>query len=199
MGYFYQRNLFTYSYMNKNLIIGAIIVVILILLGFWYVSSLTPATPAPVTSTTATSTTTNVPTTTTPATVATKSAFKSIFTQSGNHECTYQQVGGSTQGTSVIYISNGKMRGEFRTTGGTVSSANLMIYNGGYLYSWVEGTTVGKKTSINSLADLPAVIPQDLTSGAVFGTSADSVGWDCHDWLTDNSIFVIPTYVKFTT
>jgi hypothetical protein len=100
---------------------------------------------------------------------------------------------------SVIYISNGKMRGEFRATAGTVTSANLMIYNGGYLYSWVEGTTVGKKTSINSLADLPAVIPQDLTSGAIYGTSSDSVGWDCHDWLTDNSVFVIPTYVKFTT
>jgi hypothetical protein len=99
----------------------------------------------------------------------------------------------------VIYISNGKMRGEFRSTSGTVSSANLMIYNGGYLYSWVEGTTVGKKTSINSLSDLPAVIPKDLTSGAIYGTSDNSVGWDCHDWLTDNSVFVIPTYVKFTT
>ncbi len=188
--------------MNKNIVIGGIIVVIIILIGFWYVASMTPTTPAVGTSTTATttatSTATTVPATTAPATVATKSAFKSIFTQSGNHECTYQQVGASTQTTSVIYISDGKMRGEFRTTG-TVTSSNLMIYNGGYLYSWVEGTTVGKKTSINSLADLPAVIPQDLTSGAIYGTASDSVGWDCQDWLTDNSIFVIPTYVKFTT
>lgn len=194
--------------MNKNIVIGGIIVVILILLGFWYIASLPVTTPAPVPSTTATSTATStpvvVPTSTTPATsaapaaTATKSAFKSIFTQSGNHECTYQQVGASSQTTSVIYISGGKMRGEFRTTG-TVSSANLMIYNGGYLYSWKEGTTVGKKLSINSIADLPSVIPKDLTSGAIFGTSADSVGWNCNDWLKDNSVFVIPTYVKFTT
>ncbi len=188
--------------MNQKTVIWGIVVIILIVLGVWYFSSMTPNTATSVTTTatsTATSTTPTAPVTTVPVTAATKSAFKSIFTQSGNYECTYQQVGGSTQGMSTIYISGGKMRGEFRTTSGAASSANLMIYNGGYLYSWVEGTTVGKKTSISSLADLPQVIPQDLTSGAIFGTNDNSVGWDCHDWLTNNSLFVIPTYVKFTT
>lgn len=190
--------------MTRNYLIGGIIIIVLIILGLWYASSMNGPISTP-TGTVATTTATSTPATTTPAittptqpVTATPSPFKSIFTQSGSHECTYQQVGASTQSTSVVYISGGKMRGEFRTTGSTMS-ANLMIYSGGYLYTWKEGTTAGKRTSISSLSQLPYVIPNDLTSGAVFGTSGDNVSWDCHDWLTDNSVFTIPAAVKFTT
>jgi hypothetical protein len=77
-------------------------------------------------------------------------------------------------------------------------TASLMIYNGGYLYNWNEGATTGKKSSIKSLADLPAIIPQDLTSASIFGTASDTVGWNCHNWVTDPTVFVIPTYVTFS-
>ncbi len=191
--------------MNQKTIVWGIVAVIIVALGVWYFSSMntSPAaatqetTIATSTASTTVSTSSATSATSAPVPVAAKSAFKSIFTQSGNHECTYQQVGASTQTTSVIYISGGKMRGEFRTTG-TITEADLMIYNGGYLYSWKEGATTGTRTSIKSLADLPQVIPQNLTSGAVFGSSADSVSWDCHSWLTDPSVFVLPAYVKFS-
>lgn len=187
--------------MNKNTVnavIGVIVVVILVALGIWYFnSSNTAGTATPEQTATTTTTVSTTVTNTSAATPASPTTFKSIFTQSGNHECTYEQVGTSTQSSSVIYISNGDMRGEFRTTG-TVTSADLMIYNGGYLYSWKEGATVGKKSSIKSLADLPQVIPQDLTSGAIFGVSTNNVSWDCHDWITDPTFFVLPTYVTFS-
>ena len=72
-----------------------------------------------------------------------------------------------------------------------------MIYDGGTLYSWKEGATTGKKSSIRSMAELPEAIPNDLTSGANFGVSMDNVGWDCHDWAKDPAMLVVPTYVKF--
>lgn len=90
------------------------------------------------------------------------------------------------------------MRGEFRTTTATDSIASIMVYNNGYLYSWKEGASVGKKSSIKSIAELPEVIPSDLSSGAVYGTSADNVSWDCHDWLKDVKVFVIPTNIAFS-
>jgi len=90
------------------------------------------------------------------------------------------------------------MRGEFRTVTASSSIANIMIYTGGYLYSWREGATVGKKSSIKTIAELPQVIPDDLTSGAVFGTSMDNVSWDCHDWLKDLKMFVIPSSMTFS-
>lgn len=185
--------------MNQKTIIWGIVIVVIVLLGVWYFSSVYTGSPAvaPGTATTTATSTASTSAATGKAASGTPSTFKSIFTQSGNHECTFEQVGTSTRTTSVVYISGGKMRGEFRTTG-TVTSANLMIYNGGYLYSWKEGAAVGKKSSISSLADLPQAIPQDLTSGAIYGTAANNVGWDCHDWLTDSSLFVLPTYVTFS-
>jgi uncharacterized protein YxeA len=186
------------EFMNKNTLIGVIVVVILIVLGIWYFSSsnmgsniYTQQNPT---------TTVSSSTTTTPAnTTASKTnTFKSIFSQSGSHQCSYEQVGGTSErGSSVIYIADGQMRGEFRTTTTSGNSANLMIYNGGYLYSWKEGSTVGTKSSIKSLADLPKIIPTDLTSGAIFGVSDTNISWDCHDWIKDPKLFFIPAYVKF--
>ena len=181
--------------MNQKTIVWGLGIIIIIALGLWYFSS-SSAVPTDTTGGTATTSTTGTPSTPAPAGAST---FKSIFTQSGNHQCSYASSddSASTQSTSVVYISGGKMRAEFRTSGATVS-ANFMIYNGGYLYTWKEGASVGKKSSIKSLAELPQAIPQDLTSGAIFGTASDNVSWDCHPWITDATYFTIPTYVKFS-
>ena len=76
-------------------------------------------------------------------------------------------------------------------------NSNLMVYNGGILYSWVEGKGVGTKSALNSVSDLPFVIPTDLTSGKVIGTSENNVSWDCHDWSKNNTMLVPPSTVKF--
>lgn len=183
--------------MNQNKLIAGISVVVLAALGIWYVSSSNMAGAGTGGETATTSVSTNVTGTPTAATPTNPNTFRSIFAQSGNHQCSYEQVGASSRSSSVIYIADGKMRGEFRTTSGTETSANLMIYNGGILYSWREGASVGKKSSVTSIAEIPEVIPEDLTSGAVFGGSANNVSWDCHVWAKDAKLFLLPTYVKF--
>src|SRR6185369_14447468 len=131
--------------MNQKTLIWVVGIVVLVGLGIWYFSSsnsvVTPAqTGTPTNSTGATGGTK-------PTTPVSGNTFHSIFTQTGSHECLYQQVEASSQTSSIIRIADGKMRGEFRTTGAN-PSANLMIYSGGILYSWKEGATVGKKSSI---------------------------------------------------
>ncbi len=181
--------------MNRDKITIGVIVAIIILLGSWYYSSRTTNSPVPpelnggTTDTALSNSGTR--------TIATPSTFKSIFSQSGNHQCTYEQVGQTSRSNSVIYIADGKMRGEFRTVSGDVSSTNIMIYLNGYLYSWKEGATSGKRSSITSISELPQAIPSDLTSGAVYGTSGENVSWDCHDWLKDTKTFVVPRNIFF--
>jgi hypothetical protein len=175
--------------MNRNTIIGGIIIVILVAVGIWYFTA-TDTTYSTVSTDKTSDATKTVP--------ATRSTFKSIFTQSGNHQCTYEQVNPTNRSNSLVFIADGKMRGEFRTTTASGSIANIMIYNNGYLYSWKEGGSAGKKSSIKSVAELPEAIPSDLTSGAVYGTSADNVSWDCHDWLKDSKVFVVPTNINFS-
>lgn len=123
--------------------------------------------------------------------------FKSVLTQKGSYECDYDQVQQSSQSHNVVYLSDGKLRAEFRTTSGNTTSANLSVYDGRYLYSWKEGLSTGTRTTVTKLADLPSAIPQDLTSGKIYGTSYDSVGWKCHAWIPDAKLLTPPNYVTF--
>ena len=191
--------------MGQNMIIGGIVTLILVILGVWYFSSpeirpwplmqsktaggegMPVAIPAP----------TKTGKSTSPVPKSTNT-FRSIFTQSGSHQCDYTGADSSSQRNDVIYIADGKMRGEFRTMSAGQTTANLMIYDGGYLYAWQEGKAVGTKTAINSVADLPKVIPQDITSGAVLGTDMNNVSWNCHAWSKDPNLLKVPTYVKFS-
>jgi hypothetical protein len=191
--------------MNKTYL--GIIIIVVIILGFWYYSSSPMGMSDIATSTATTTADTTMPPAAAPADAAVKptttpkpattNTFKSIFAQAGNHQCTYEQVSATGQSTTAIYIGDGKMRAEFRTLSGNIGPATFMVYNGGYLYTWQEGKTAGTKTTIKTVADLPAVIPKDLTSAVVIGTNLNSVGVNCRDWARDAKMFVLPSYVKF--
>ena len=179
--------------MNRNTIIGGIVIVILVAIGIWYFSP-----SSVIDSTVSTNATLDATKATPTKPSATPSTFKSIFAQSGNHQCTYEQVSPTSRSNSLVFVADGKMRGEFRTNSADATITNIMVYNGGYLFSWKEGAVVGKKSSIKSIAELPEAIPSDLSSGAVYGTSADNVSWDCHDWLKDAKVFVLPINIAFS-
>ena len=187
--------------MNRTYTIGAIIVLVLAI-GAWLWSSPAAAPVADTTSpdapvaTTTSDTAGSLPAPTKPTT--TTVAFKSLFAESGSHECKYEQVTATGRTSNVVRIADGKMRGEFRSTTGGVTSANLMVYNGGILYVWQEGKTAGNRSSISSISQLPYAIPVDLTSGKVLGTSSNNVSWDCHTWIPEAKQLVAPTYVTFS-
>lgn len=183
--------------MSSKTLIGGIVVLAVLALGIWYISSSNVGTSPTDGTATTSDTTTGTTDGNTSGTTANPNTFRSIFTQEGNNQCTYEQVEASSRSTNVIYIADGKMRGEFRTMTGNDTASSLMIYDGGFLYSWQEGQTTGKKTSLKSIADLPEAIPADISSGAIFGKSLDNVSWDCRSWAKDAKVFVIPTYVKF--
>lgn len=197
--------------MNRTALTWSIVLIILIVgLGLWYSYSTSGAAPtqsdagATTTALTAGTETSaaNLSSGTSAASgssgsTAGTNTFRSIFTQSGNNQCTYAAVTASIQSHNVVDIAGGKMHAEFRTTG-SVTTADLMTYSNGILYVWKEGATTGTKTSITSLADLPDAIPQDLTSGAVLGNSDNNVSWDCHAWNKDSSAFTIPSFVTFS-
>lgn len=180
----------------KKILIG--MMVVLVLIGVWFISSdkkddVTEDTNTPVATTTDTTAggTTN-------STVSKPVTFKSLLSQKGNFECKYEQVDPNFRSTNVVYLSDGKMRAEFRTMPSTGSSiSNLMVYDGQYLYVWKEGMPTGTRTQPKSISELPDVIPADITSAAVYGTSPLNVSYDCHPWSKVPSMLVKPAYVKF--
>lgn len=124
--------------------------------------------------------------------------YKSLLTQVGSYQCDYDQVQASGKSHHVIYLYGGKMRGEFRSDNNGVTTSNLFVYDGRYLYQWREGASVGTRTVLTSLSQLPLAIPKDLTSGAIVGSNYESAGWLCHNWLTNKSLLVPPSYVTFS-
>lgn len=186
--------------MNRNWLIG-IIIVVLVILGIWYFAG-SGSMSTTGDNATSTATTTGSTTGTTGGTQSSSTGntntFRSIFSQDGNTECVYDAVGATTA-HNIIRIADGKMYGEFRTATASGSAGTFMIYSGGTLYVWREGASTGKKTTIRSIADLPEAIPADLSSDAILGASgSNNVGWNCHPWAKDANQFSIPTYVKFS-
>ncbi len=182
----------------------AILVLAIIAIAIWHPFSRTVSPEASISSESAVATDTAIQTQNAAPAVNAKVAapkgantFKSLLTQSGSYQCDYDQVKESGVSHNVIYIYGGRLRGEFRTSINGNSTANLVVYDGHYLYQWREGTSVGTRNLLTSLSQLPLVIPKDLTSGQIYGTSYESVGWNCHNWLTNKSLLTPPSYVTF--
>jgi hypothetical protein len=120
-----------------------------------------------------------------------------IFDEPGAYECDYEAVSQQSRSTNVVYIADGKLRAEFRTQTATSSTLSMSVYDGSNLYVWVEGQPTGKISQPKTIADLPAAIPTDITSGRILGSGLDSVGWNCHAWSKDPAKLVKPSYVTF--
>lgn len=190
----------------KNTLIGLVAVLVLVSLGFFIGSKkssdreLNIATTTPnVTSGINTQKTTTQPKTSSIAVVkSTTPLATNLFPQKGSYECKYEQATPVGRSTNTIYIADGKLRAEFRSMDaqgfGTLS---MMVYDGAYLYSWIEGQGVGKVTRPASLKDIPVVVPADIHEGKVLGSGIDNVSWDCHAWSKTTSLLNKPSYVKF--
>ncbi len=185
-------NNLTYHIMNRTIAI-VVIIAILLGLGWWVFYTPKDAVKSPVATDTTMTTTGTTPGTT--GSVTGTNTFKSIIEQKGSYQCTYSQASQSGQTISNIYIADGMLRGEFRDTDAV---GNMMIYSNGTLYIWQEGKTVGTKTQVSTLAQLPTVIPKDLTSATSLGSGINSVGWDCHQWSKNAAFFIPSSQIKFT-
>lgn len=191
--------------MSRNRVLGVVVVLILIAFGAWYAGSRMNGSGSPVAQSDqntdaavapgipsaanqgGTKPSANIPN-------VTKNSFAYILSRAGNYECFYDSLDGNVQHNNRVYIADGKMRGEFRTTN---SVASLMVFDGSYLYSWQEGLAKGTRARLTSISQLPGAIPKDLTSGAIYGTSGENVSWDCHTWIKDAKMLAAPSYVKF--
>ncbi len=176
-----------------------ILFVVVVWLGVFNASHIAPTAGIQAPVATTTGTVVNTEKISIPAASATHpQTFKSLFANNVNRECAYTQVG-TVQGRNLVDLSQAKLYGAFRTTdsAGTAHN-NLFVYDGHYLYTWQEGMTVGTKTTLTSLSQLPFAIPLGLQGGASYGTSDQSVSWDCHPWIPVPSLLVPPSYVTFS-
>lgn len=175
--------------MSKNLIIG--IVVVIVVLGGWYLWSQNPGAQGPTTDTTGTQADTTTPSKGT-------GSLASVFSRGGNYTCTFETVstaaGTGSNSSGTIYVASGKTRGDFSASAGSsVTTMVHIIRDGSMSYTWVSGQSTGFKTPITPTS---SIVPNPSGAGFTEDQLA-TVTWDCHAWLPDATQFVPPTSVTF--
>lgn len=168
-----------------QLIIAAIIVVILILAGAFYVlgKSKKSQTETP------TSQATQAPSAEQSGTI------KSLLAMGKDAACDVSYSGEGNETSGKIYVSGKKMSGDFSiklADGKTMDSH--MIQDETYIYSWSSVYPQGTKMKVET----PTASPTPASSGQPAGPNLDQqVQYKCSPWGVDASKFTPPANVKF--
>jgi len=162
--------------MNKKVVAAVIVVLVLLLAGFLYMRKGSPSVAPQMP--TANQTSEN------PATT-----LRGLISKGVAQSCTFSA--NNTQGT--MYISGGKVRGDFSSNvNGTVTASHMIIASN-TSYLWMDGSSKGIKMSFD-----PNAQPSATPASGSFDASA-TMNYKCGVWLTDSAMFTLPTGVTFTT
>jgi hypothetical protein len=116
------------------------------------------------------------------------------YLKTGSYKCTVTQDVGVAQTQGIVFIDNGKIRGDFDSTVQSVKVNTSLIAKEGYVYTWTSLAPIGFKTA---LVKGVAATSSASTSGT-YGIDTKKIGsYDCVSWIVDLSKFVLPTSVTF--
>lgn len=123
-----------------------------------------------------------------------QTSIKDLFAGGQNRKCVFNVKGsgtGSTTGT--VYVNANNAAGEFvMTTNGKDSKINL-IKNNDTFYIWGDALPTGIKMT-SSVDDMVSKMQQSQY-GAL--NPNEKVNYNCSNWTVDQSMFKIPSSVKF--
>lgn len=120
------------------------------------------------------------------------SSLKDLISKGIAQSCTYTNEGG----TGKIYVSGGKVRGDFETKMEEKVTKSHMIVDGSTSYLWGDGGQEGFKMTFDT-SNTASGDAETSLSGA-FDASAN-MNYKCSIWVVDSSMFAVPTTVKFTS
>jgi hypothetical protein len=126
----------------------------------------------------------------------TRLALKDIFASSKTQKCTFSDTASGSSGT--VYISDGKMRGDFTTEvqGQTVTSH--MIVDNQISYVWSDASTQGVKLSYEKIEQLTSATASAHAGVTSMPISLDQkVSYQCSAWTADPAVLSLPSTVKF--
>ncbi|HWY79373.1 MAG TPA: hypothetical protein VNW29_03380 [Candidatus Sulfotelmatobacter sp.] len=132
-----------------------------------------------------------------------KKSLLDLVTMVGILKCTFSDKTNNSSG--VVYVSGGKMRGDFQSQDGGKITQSHMINDGSYIYVWTNGVNDGYKTTLATIKDM---LPQSGTSGtnSISQSQTQSgninfhqqTNYSCNPWSVDTAMFLLPQGVTFT-
>jgi hypothetical protein len=122
----------------------------------------------------------------------TPTSLKDLLSKGIAQSCTFNSEGS----TGTIYMSGGKVRGDFDATVEGQTMKSHMIVDNNTSYIWSDGSKTGIKMSFD---------PNATTSPATTDTQSGSfdastqMNYKCGAWIPDASLFALPAGVAFTS
>lgn len=115
-------------------------------------------------------------------------SLKSLLGMSGSQQCTVSHATASSESSGTVYVSGGKLRGDFSAqAAGQTFKAHLVVRDG-QAHTWIDGVPTGFTASVDTAS----------ASSQNQSVSVDQdVDYDCQPWSVDQSMFELPTGIEF--
>lgn len=126
---------------------------------------------------------------------ASQASLKELFAQGKSQKCTFAHAVNNTNSNGTVYMSSGKMRGDFSSSvsQGTPIDSH-MIVDGTTAYVWSGTMTKGLKMDFSAIANQGA--SDQAGSGSV--NPDQRLDYSCSNWNPEQSRFALPAGVEFT-
>lgn len=170
--------------MNRNLIIVAVVVLITLVGGGYFLMNRSDNSETP--SQTA-SEASSAPET---AESMQKTTLKEFMAMSGTQQCQFNDA--ETGNSGAVFIDAGKMRGDFNSSVNGKITPSHMINDGKDIYFWMDDQATGFKTSLSAIEGMSG-----HTGSAQTVDINKEVDYKCESWTADPVKFAVPTEVKF--
>ncbi len=119
-------------------------------------------------------------------------SFKTLLAQGGSQKCSVSYATGGVSSQGTVYVSSGKMRGDFSTAVNGQTNVAHMLIEDSNTYTWMEGMNMGYKMKVDTSAAAG-------TNGSQNQVDLNQqVDYQCSSWSADPSLFNLPSGINFT-
>jgi hypothetical protein len=166
--------------MNKNLIWGVVVVLVVGGLAWWMLSDGMPSGDAPEAE--------DVMEEEEGAQRGGVETLRGLLASQTSQKCEFEDQEENNRG--LVYVAGGKMRGDFTSEIDGRNVTTHMIVRDGSVYIWVDGQGEGFTTTLSATEEA-------TTAGAQSPNLDEQVDYNCEGWTSIESFFTIPGGVEF--
>ena len=129
-----------------------------------------------------------------------KGTMEDLFARNVPMECTFTQANEGMKTTGTVYLSGGRMLGEFQTTQANEQPIDsFIIQDGEHVYTWTSGQSKGIKIKPENQKNIVEENTENLKSEPKTpDLEGQDIDYVCKPWLPNNSFFTPPDYIEFT-
>lgn len=118
-----------------------------------------------------------------------KMSLSTLLASSVSQKCTFTNKTDTSESSGTVYVSGGKMRGDFKTVASGRTMQSHMIVDGQTSYMWSDEMPQGFKM------DFADMQKQDTKNQTV--DVNQQLDYSCGSWSADASAFVTPAGIEF--